>query len=41
MKITNPELKVVRFANEDVIATSGILPTNGQFFIPIIQFCGR
>lgn len=40
MKITNPELKVVRFANEDVIATSGILPTNGQFFIPINQFTG-
>ena len=45
MKITNPELKVVRFANEDVIATSfGPLPSlsgrNGLFYIPAGDYSG-
>lgn len=40
MKITNPELKVVRFDNEDVIATSigPLTGTSGMFFIPSSQY---
>lgn len=40
MKITNAELKFMSFSSEDVIATSGIIPTRGQFFVPIDQFTG-
>ncbi len=42
MKITNPELKVVRFANEDVIATSfgPLSGTNGLFYIPAGEYSG-
>ena len=31
MKVSNPELKVVRFANEDVIATSGYFMSATDF----------
>ena len=38
MKITNTELNVVRFASEDVIATSGLVGKVWQFFIPSSQY---
>lgn len=42
IKITNPELKVVRFANEDVIATSfgPLSGTDGLFYIPSGDYSG-
>ena len=44
MKISNPELKVVRFGADDVIATSGLLGalsgTVGTFYIPAGQYSG-
>lgn len=42
MKLSAPEFEVLRFASEDVIATSGLLPANvtGLFYIPTSQFNG-
>ena len=44
MKISNPELKVVRFGADDVIATSGLIGaltgTKGSFYIPAGQYTG-
>lgn len=44
MKITAPKLQVVRFASEDVIATSALLgPLSGKtgtFYIPVGDFGG-
>ena len=44
MKISNPELKVVRFGADDVIATSGLLGAlsgqSGLFYIPAGQYSG-
>lgn len=38
MRITNPEINIILFSNEDVIATSGITPLSGYFYIPTAQF---
>jgi len=40
MKISNPELKVVRFGADDVIATSGLTGQIGLFYIPADQYSG-
>ncbi len=40
MRITNPEINVILFSNEDVIATSGIEPTLGLFYLPTENFAG-
>ena len=44
MRISNPELKVIRFATDDVIASSALLgPLSGQtglFYIPAGDFGG-
>ena len=43
MKFANPEIEVLRFSGEDVIATSGtLLPANvtGLFYIPAADFNG-
>ena len=44
MKITNPEIKVVLFASDDVIATSGMIGAltgqSGLFYIPTSQYTG-
>ncbi|MBR0277596.1 MAG: hypothetical protein IJQ50_03955 [Clostridia bacterium] len=40
MKISNPELKVIRFGADDVIATSGLTGMTGQFYIPASQYSG-
>lgn len=45
MKISNPELKVVRFGADDVIATSGwmsgaLTGTKASFYIPAGQYSG-
>ena len=37
MRITNPEINVILFSNEDVIATSAILNSGIRFFIPSSQ----
>ena len=39
-RLTNPELKVIRFASEDVIATSVLLGKTGTFYIPSGQYSG-
>lgn len=40
MKITKTELNVVRFASEDVIATSGLAGSVWTFYIPASQYTG-
>lgn len=41
MKISTPEIKVIRFSSEDVIAASGSLTgSNGLFYIPSSQYSG-
>lgn len=39
-RLTNPELNVIRFASEDVIATSALLGLSRSFFIPSSQYSG-
>ena len=40
MKMTNPELKVVRFANEDVLATSFYIVADPSSYTGYSQFAG-
>lgn len=40
MKMTNPELKVVRFANDDVIATSVFIIADGNPYSGYSMFTG-
>lgn len=41
MKISTPEIKVIRFSSEDVIVASGSLTgSSGLFFIPSSEYSG-
>ena len=41
MKISTPEIKVIRFSSEDVIVASGSLTgKSGSFYIPSSQYSG-
>ena len=40
MKFANPEIEVLRFSSEDVIATSGAPVVTGLFYIPSSQYSG-
>lgn len=38
MMFMKPEIEIVRFSSEDVIATSGLVLTNGVFYIPSANY---
>lgn len=40
MKISTPEIKVIRFSSEDVIVASGLVGSSGFFIIPSSQYSG-
>ena len=41
MKISTPEIKVIRFSSEDVIVASGpVIGSSGLFFIPSSEYTG-